>query len=442
MKFKEINSSLKISKIESVYEGVSLIRIINDSKMVENLNLTKNMIQNSNATLIELKNNVEKDQLITAIINELRNNFINISYKINNTNSNEIELTYDFKSSSSKQDYDTVINDALLMTSKLNKLKRFDNVIINSNKNNILFSKNTANIVDEIFNNAPKLRTKNLSGNKEKTEILNYLEKNQFILLTKKRPKKGIILKHQLFENIKQLYHTKTKIITTKYQSLIEDVNKIKGNSVNLFDDNVFEFLSGSAQLEGSTVTIGETKELLVNDIYPNKPKKDIRMVKNLNEAMHHVLENIDEDINEEQIKEINKIVLFSMHRNSGKYKITQNKIQGNPEFKTTPPEKVRIEMQKLCNEIRQIKTKKECLNKIGYIHNELQHIHPFSDGNSRTTRMIINWILLKYNIPILVLKMGCFDEYMSLTKLSKSRNDKKLTQLMHHILVHENLIN
>jgi hypothetical protein len=55
---------------------------------------------------------------------------------------------------------------------------------------------------------------------------------------------------------------------------------------------------------------------------------------------------------------------------------------------------------------------------------------------------MILNWILLKNKAPIAVIKMGCFDEYMSLTKLSKTRDDKKLTQLFHHILLHEELIN
>ena len=80
-------------------------------------------------------------------------------------------------------------------------------------------------------------------------------------------------------------------------------------------------------------------------------------------------------------------------------------------------------------------------MQRIGYIHNELQYIHPFPDGNSRTTRMIVNWILLKHRLPLLVLKMGVFDAYMSLTKLSKKRDDESLTDLLTKILVHEELI-
>ncbi len=98
--------------------------------------------------------------------------------------------------------------------------------------------------------------------------------------------------------------------------------------------------------------------------------------------------------------------------------------------------------MTKYCENLNNIKNKKDCIENIGWVHNEMQYIHPFSDGNSRTTRMVLNWILLKFKIPLLVLKMGCFDVYMSLTKLAKTRNDKELSKLFNHILLHEQLIN
>ncbi|MBU1199146.1 MAG: hypothetical protein KKF46_06690 [Nanoarchaeota archaeon] len=55
---------------------------------------------------------------------------------------------------------------------------------------------------------------------------------------------------------------------------------------------------------------------------------------------------------------------------------------------------------------------------------------------------MVLNWILLKHRVPLLVIRMGCFDEYMNLTKLAKKRNDEKLTQLFYHLLLHESLMN
>ena len=95
--------------------------------------------------------------------------------------------------------------------------------------------------------------------------------------------------------------------------------------------------------------------------------------------------------------------------------------------------------MNNYCSEIKKINSK-NCLDKLGWIHNEFQKIHPFADGNSRTTRMILNWFMIKNSFPLIVLKMGSFDEYMNLTKLSKKRDDDELTQLFWNILVHEEI--
>ena len=319
------------------------------------------------------------------------------------------------------------------------------NIIKYSIKNgldyNKLLSKNMPEIISELFDNYPSLRTKKLSNNKENTSLIKYLEENQFILLTKNRPKEGVILDHQIFRNILSLNHITKKKRKTTFFELSDLILKIKTDPVNPFDKNVFEFLSGSAQLEGSTITLGETIDLIVRDIYPEKSKKDVQMVKNLNEAMYYILENLNKEITVEDIKNLNKLVLFSLHRSAGKFKKSHNKIQGNPSFKTAPPLQVPLLMDRYCSKIKNIKNRTEVISKIGHLHNELQRIHPFTDGNSRTTRMIINWILLKNDFPLLVLKMGCFDEYMNLTKLSKSREDKELSHLFQHILLHESLL-
>lgn len=308
---------------------------------------------------------------------------------------------------------------------------------------NLFFSKNMPLILNELIKNSPNLRPTKLKNNKDILEVLSYLENNQFILVHKKRPYTGIILRHQLFEKISGFFDSKIKAPKSNlfFEEVKQKVKRIKGKPVNPFDEEIFSFLAGSAQLEGATISIGETRDLLVNDIYPDKPQKDIQMVKNLNEALLYILDNLDEKITEEHIKKINYLVMFSMHRHAGKYKITQNKIQGNPDFKTVIPSKVPNHMKTFCSEIKKINPN-NCLNKLGFIHNELQRIHPFADGNSRTTRMVLNWIMIKNGFPLIILKMGSFDEYMNLTKLSKKRDDQKLTHLFWNLLIHEEIIN
>lgn len=305
---------------------------------------------------------------------------------------------------------------------------------------NIFFKKSMKLILKNLPSSLPELRPKTLKDKTEVYDILRYLEDNQFILKYSKKPALGRMLNHQIFDSLCKLHGLELKIKPSKKIDFIPKILKLKTEPVNPFQKEIFSFLTGSAQLEGSTITEGDTEELLLHDIYPDKPAKDIQMVKNLNEALKYILNNKDQDITPEKIKEINRYTMFSLHANAGEYKKNQNKIQGNPAFKTARPEEVPSLMQEFCNSIRNITTKEDCLKKLGEVHNSLQRIHPFSDGNSRTTRMLLNWVLMKHDLPIIVLKMGSFDEYMALTKLSNKRDDETLNKLFLEAITHESL--
>ncbi|MBW6442324.1 Fic family protein [Patescibacteria group bacterium] len=309
---------------------------------------------------------------------------------------------------------------------------------------NFWFSENLPNILRVLSKSIPKINPKALSNNKKKQEIVNFFEDNQFLVLWKRKPKLGTLLNHSLFDLIMEKKGIKEKI-NEKYLSYIEinkEILKISKKEINPFDIKIFEFLAGSAQLEGSTVSIGETVDLILKSIYPDKPNEDIQMVKNLNESLHFIIDNLDKDLTIDSLKEINKRCLFSLHKGAGEFKKTQNKILGNPNFKTTSPEKVVNELEKFCEGFNKIKTREECLKQLGFIHNQHQRIHPFVDGNSRTTRFLVNWLLMKFKFPLLIIKPGAFEKYMSLTKLSTRRDDDNLRDFLLHLILHEELVN
>ncbi|MBR9700431.1 Fic family protein [Candidatus Woesearchaeota archaeon] len=309
---------------------------------------------------------------------------------------------------------------------------------------NHFFSRNLPLAIRSLVDNAPRLRPSNLRNNKDFVELLKYLEQHQFILIRKRKPRTGTVLEHQIFKYVASFHGEKISVRETikKNKEITKNILNGKNTPINPFDKRVFSFLAGSAQLEGSTITEGETVNLILKDIYPEKPQKDVQMVKNLHASLKYLLDNLQEDITPKRIKKINEQIMFSLHSNAGNYKKTHNKIQGNPSFKTAGPVEVPLLMEQFCEYLHTIDNKEKCIENIGKIHNELQRIHPFSDGNSRTTRTIINWMLIKHDLPLLVLKMGAFDTYMSLTKLSKDRNDEKLTAFIQAAILHEKLIN
>ncbi|MCH7850371.1 MAG: Fic family protein [Nanoarchaeota archaeon] len=313
----------------------------------------------------------------------------------------------------------------------------------NSINPNIWFSGNFKNILNVLVKESPRINPKQLSANAINNSLIDFLVKNQFILIYQKTPKLGTLLNHKMFDFLKE-YNKQKVYIKENYlpfKKIKELVLKTKRNEINPFGLKLFEFLTGSAQLEGGTVTIGETVEILTRDIYPDKPPKDIQMVKNLNEAFGYILEHLDEDLTIKHIKELNKLSLFSLHKGAGQFKKSHNKIAGNPSFKTARPKEVEPLLINFCKKFNSIDSREKALNEVGFIHNEFQYIHPFPDGNSRTTRLIFNWLLMRFKLPILILKKGAFEKYMSLTKMSKTRNDFDLRSFLLHVIYHEELL-
>jgi len=284
------------------------------------------------------------------------------------------------------------------------------------------------------------IRPQRLRNNQQRLEVLKYLEKHQFILVRKRRPARGTLLGHSIYHDLSGFFGKKIEVKEVYSRDTAGKVLGFPEHEANPFEESYFSFLAGNAQLEGSTVTEGETVELLTKEIYPDKAAKDIQMVKNLDEAMRYVMDNIEAELTTAHIKKLNEKVMFSLHRGAGQYKKTRNRIAGNPDFRTTPPRLVPAEMERFCTQFNMVSSRKQCLERIGAIHNDLQRVHPFPDGNSRTTRLVVNWLLAKWRFPILVLRAGSFDRYMALTKLSGVRSDEELRTLMLHILLHESL--
>lgn len=171
-------------------------------------------------------------------------------------------------------------------------------------------------------------------------------------------------------------------------------------------------FVFHSIKIEGSSLTRGET-ELILDGSTPVLSKEMIEPV-NVKDAYEFCIENTESLFATPElfIREIHKIVLRDISVEGGMYRKEQVKLSG---MSFSPPDWVDVEpfMSQLAGELRQLDPQKSVLQHAAEMHSKLTSIHPFSDGNGRTARLIMNAILMKADLPAIVIAYSDKQRYL-----------------------------
>ncbi|MEW7291658.1 Fic family protein [Aquimarina sp. 2304DJ70-9] len=191
-----------------------------------------------------------------------------------------------------------------------------------------------------------------------------------------------------------------------------------------------------SNNLEGNTLTYGETKALILFGVTAQgKPLKDHFEITGHDEAIKWVMEIVKHDrpITENFIRELHELILKEPYEvdaitpegqpttkrvNIGVYKTTPNHVRTKTGeiFRFATPEETPAMMNDLVNWYRTKVDEKET-NPIllaAEFHYKYIRIHPFDDGNGRTARIIMNFILMQFGYPPVIIKTSDKENYFA----------------------------
>ena len=165
-----------------------------------------------------------------------------------------------------------------------------------------------------------------------------------------------------------------------------------------------------STAIEGNTLTLAETLSILINNYIPRgMSEKEYNEVKNYRKILPILLNNSENEITTDLIKEYNKIIMTNLREDAGRYKKIANIIIG-VEFELMKPYQVPYVMQEWCDNynfrIKKAITDEEKVEIILDQHIKFERIHPFGDGNGRTGRLLIIDSCFRENlVPIIIPK-------------------------------------
>lgn len=233
-----------------------------------------------------------------------------------------------------------------------------------------------------------------------------------------------------------------------KLQELLHKINDLKAELDSLKPlkaedqqrlDKKFrlEWNYNSNHIEGNTLTYGQTELLLIFD--KTTGDHDMREYEEMKEhdvAIRLIAEYAKDRnrvLTESEVRELNKIILVRPFWGNaqtpdgqptrkliqpGEYKKEPNsvRLQNGEIFHYASPEETPARMQELMSWFNKVSLEKRMhpVEIAAHLHYKFVLIHPFDDSNGRTSRLLMNYVLLLNGFPPVIIKTADKKGYLN----------------------------
>lgn len=168
--------------------------------------------------------------------------------------------------------------------------------------------------------------------------------------------------------------------------------------------------------IEGNTLTLSETKVALEGITVGGKTIREHLEAINHKDAILYIEEIVrkGEPLTEWQIKSVHRLILKGIQDEyAGTYRKENVLISG---AKHIPPDYAQVpsEMEQFINWYEGIGMQLHPVARAAAVHCDFVKIHPFIDGNGRTSRLLLNFELMKNGYPPIVIEKEQRPRYYS----------------------------
>ncbi|MFH1391175.1 MAG: Fic family protein [Candidatus Diapherotrites archaeon] len=270
-------------------------------------------------------------------------------------------------------------------------------------KNGKVISKDVAylgNNIESVKKKLVKLPKYKKDIEKAYRKINLFLESNHFLEEVKKlKLKTNDFLENTLFD---------VEACKLHFTAVFKNLDSL--TQEQMMNGFLIEYAVNTASIEGNTITLKEAHDLLEDGLTPKG--KTLREIYDLQNTKK-VFEKLDfkKDISHDLIKKIHADLLENIDSRT-EYRTKDIRVM-HMRFKASPFYLVSKDLDLLIKWYKQNKKKMQSFVLAVLFHHKFEKIHPFFDGNGRTGRMLMNFILLKSNYPPLIIQNKHRSEYL-----------------------------
>lgn len=193
------------------------------------------------------------------------------------------------------------------------------------------------------------------------------------------------------------------KVLKTEYDQL----RKGRESLLNIIDESELpESVFNSNAIENSTLTLKETERILLElEVPRNVSVREVFEAKNLARVMEYTKSKAGEaELSIEMILFLHKMLIGNIDDAiAGRFRATGEYVRVGTHI-APAPEHVESMIEAILLEFSADHTN-YFTDKIAKFHLDFETVHPFCDGNGRMGRVIINYQLMRFGFPNIIIR-------------------------------------
>lgn len=228
-----------------------------------------------------------------------------------------------------------------------------------------------------------------------------------------------------------------------KLQDLKEVFNKWYGKLSDIEikkyeEDFIVRFTYNSNAIEGNRLSLRETSMILTEDIIPaGATPNDYNEVINSKDC-YEFMRDYKGEFNQKYLLKIHGLLTKNTKcKIVGSYRNHDVRISGS-DWIPPPYKKLKEEMRKIFQWYYSAKKSLHPVELGAILHNKIVRVHPFSDGNGRASRVVMNWILMKNKFPMFYVELRDKIKYYEAIEKGDTGNDEVIVHYIANVLMEQ----
>lgn len=218
------------------------------------------------------------------------------------------------------------------------------------------------------------------------------------------------------------------------YRAWLKQVPKSVKEKLN--EDFMIRFTYNSNAIEGNRLTLRQTALILKDKVIPSGVRAgDYNEAINGKECLDYI-KDYEGDLNTRFLEKINAILTKNTGVvYGGRIRFFDVKIEGSNHV-PPPHSEVKRHMLNFFKWYSANKNKLHPFELAALVHAKLAGIHPFEDGNGRTSRTVMNFILMKNGFPMFFIPIEKREEYYNSLDIADKSDYKQYTSIMLQLII------